>query len=185
MTEILFVCTGNICRSPMAEALLADRLRRLDLPALVRSAGMLGDGVPVPLEALLAAEWVGVDTSGHRSRRLLADDLLEADLILALAREHLRQAVLLVPEVWPRTFTLKEIVRRGTEVGPRAQGEDLADWLARAHAGRERAGLLGSAPCDDVADPIGGTPGEHRATAGEIRELVDDLVGLVWTEHAT
>lgn len=180
MTEILFVCTGNICRSPIAEALLADRLDRLGVPARVRSAGMLGEGVPAPLDAVLAAASLGVDTSGHYSRELAADDLATQDLILAMAREHLRHAVLLAPDVWPRTFTLKELVRRGSEMGPRAPGEELADWIARVHVGRERLGLLGSSLHDDVADPMGGPRAAYEVTAREVCSLVDDLVDLLW-----
>ena len=75
---------------------------------------------------------------GGRSRR--------ADLVLGMSRAHVRHAVVIAPEIWPRAFTLKELLRRGMETGPRRPGEPVADWLARVHEGRERVGLARGLP---------------------------------------
>jgi protein-tyrosine phosphatase len=164
----------------MAEALLTDRLAALGSAATVRSGGMLGDGEPPHREAVTVMAGYGLDIAAHRSRRVTADDLEAADLTLAMARENLRHAVVTAPAVWPRAFTLKELARRGGVVGPRAAGEDLAGWLARAHDGRERAALLGDSPTDDVADPAGGPPDGYAETAAILSGLLDQLVGLCW-----
>jgi protein-tyrosine-phosphatase len=65
-------------------------------------------------------------------------------------------------------------------VGSRADGQALGDWLAAASEGRSRQGLLGAAPADDVADPIGGTPSMFEKTAAEIEDLCRRLIGLLW-----
>jgi protein-tyrosine phosphatase len=178
--EVLVVCTANVCRSPMAEALLRQRLAKAGLDATVRSAGMLAEGEPPRPEVVAALAGYGLDVSGHRSRQMTADDLGRADLILAMARENLRYAVVTAPSIWPQSFTLRELVRRGTLIGPRAPGESLAGWLARVHEGRERAALLGDSPDDDVADPIGGPPHAYTETAAILSDVLDQLVYLCW-----
>jgi low molecular weight protein-tyrosine phosphatase len=164
----------------MAQALLTNRLAALGSAATVRSGGMLGDGEPARPEAITVMAGYGLDIAAHRSRRVTAEDLEAADLTLAMARENLRHAVVTAPAIWPRAFTLKELVRRGDAVGPRAPGQDLADWLARAHDGRERAALLGDSAADDVADPTGGPPGGYAETAAILGGLLDQLAGLCW-----
>ncbi len=164
----------------MAEALLTSRLMALGSAATVRSGGMLGDGEPPRPEAITVMAGYGLDIAAHRSRRVTAEDLEAADLTLAMARENLRHAVVTARAIWPRAFTLKELVRRGEAVGPRAAGQDLAGWLARAHDGRERAALLGDSAADDVADPAGGPQRGYAETAAILSGLLDQLVGLCW-----
>jgi protein-tyrosine phosphatase len=179
MTGVLVLCTANICRSPMAAVLLARDLCARGAVS-VRSAGMIGDGeAPAPLAVSAMADW-GLDISAHRSRRVQGGDLAAADLTLAMARAHLRHAVVTAPDVWPRAFTLKELVRRGEQIGPRPPGTELADWLALAHDGRDRTALLGDSPDDDIADPIGGPPQAFAATAALLSDLAGRLADLCW-----
>jgi protein-tyrosine phosphatase len=178
--EVLVICTANVCRSPMAEALLMQRMSELGSDTTVRSAGMLGDGNPPDPEMLSAMAGYGLDVSAHRSRRVTPEDLERADLTLAMARENLRHAVVTAPSVWPQAFTLRELVRRGTGAGRRSPGESLAGWLARVHEGRERAALLGDSPDDDVADPTGGSHQRYAETAVVLSGLLDRLVDLCW-----
>ncbi len=167
----------------MAEAFLRHRLEDIGVAARVHSAGLLDSGRPAPEEGVAALTAMGLDTSAHRSRRMTAEMAREADLVLCLAREHVREAVLLAPEAWPRTFTLKELIRRGEQAGARSGDQPFDEWLAKLHAGRTRSALLGSSPEDDVADPIGGSSSVYKRTATEIQGLVDRLVRLGW-EHA-
>jgi protein-tyrosine phosphatase len=164
----------------MAAALLSSRLAALGSGATVRSGGMLADGEPPSPEAIAAMAAYGLDIAAHRSRVATVEDLESADLTLAVARENLRHAVVTAPAIWPRAFTLRELVRRGDAVGPRAATESLADWLARAHEGRERAALLGDSAGDDVPDPTGGPPRGYALTAATLSELLDQLAGLCW-----
>jgi len=87
----LFVCSGNICRSPMAEALLRARLERDGLGGRVRvsSAGVLAlEGNPPSAYAVIAMDQRGLDIRAHRSRQLHQRDVHRADLILCMARQH-------------------------------------------------------------------------------------------------
>jgi protein-tyrosine phosphatase len=183
MTEILVLCTANMCRSPMAAALLTARLAAQDAAVSVHSAGITGDGGerPAPLAVAAMADR-GLDISAHRSRPVGPDDLAAADLTLAMARAHLRHAVVLAPDVWPRAFTLKELVRRGEQIGPRPAGPGLASWLTQAHEGRDRRALLGDSADDDVADPIAGPRRAYTQTAELLSHLVDRLAELCWPQ---
>jgi protein-tyrosine phosphatase len=166
----------------MAEALLERRLAGLGSAVSVRSAGLLGDGAPPHPEVVTVMASYGLDVAGHRSRRVTPDDLERADLTIAMAREHLRHAVVAVPAVWPSAFTLRELVRRGAEAGHRSPDESLADWLGRVHEGRQRTALLGDCLDDDVADPIGGPPYGYTETAAVLSQLVNQMVELGWEQ---
>jgi protein-tyrosine phosphatase len=147
---------------------------------VVASAGTLDLGQPSPEEVIAAAAELGADIDDHLSHQFIPDDLAAADLIVGMAREHVREVVLSCPPVWPRTFTLPELVRRGDTVGQRAPQESLGAWLDRVHEGRHHADLLGMSDEDDIPDPIGGTLAEYRTSARLIAGLVDDLVALAW-----
>lgn len=168
----------------MTEALLANRLAGRGVAAPVHSAGMMGQGEPPPPEAVTAMAAYGLDTGSHRSRQVTSTELAHADLVIAMARMHVRHAVVTLPEVWPRVFTLKELVRRGEVIGARSPGEPLAGWLARAHGGRDRQSLLGDHLDDDVPDPIGGPPQAYIDTAVLLDQLVERLVALCWANRS-
>ena len=180
VTEILVLCTANQCRSVMAESLLRHRLGAAGVAASVHSAGTLPDGRPPPAEVLSALAAFGLDAAAHRSCALSAGDLAGSDLVLAMARAHLRYAIVALPGAWPHAFTLKELVRRGQQIGPRRSGEPLAGWLGRAHRGRGRSALLGDSEDDDMADPTGGPPQQYIATAAQLDHLLARLVELAW-----
>jgi len=90
MKQILLVCTGNICRSPLAAALLERALRERAAAGMeVTSAGTgAWDGAPVSEGAYLVGLERGLDLSGHRARLLTRELVDEADLILTMARHH-------------------------------------------------------------------------------------------------
>ena len=165
----------------MAQAMLARELAVRGEQALVTSAGIsAGGSQPVPGEVVQVLAGYGLDVSAHRSSPMTAAGLARADLILALAREHLRHAVVAAPQTWPRAFTLRELARRGAQAGPREAGETLGDWLARAHAGRSRLALLGDGEPDDVADPVGGRLGDYQHAAAQISATVAQVADLGW-----
>ena len=175
------LCTANVCRSPMATAMLARELAARGQHARVTSAGMAADRTaPVPGEVAAVLADYGLDVTGHRSTPVTAADLARADLVLTMAREHLRQAVVLEPLAWPRAFTLRELARRGALAGPRAPGESIAAWLARAHAGRSRMALLGDGEPDDVPDPFGGRLSDYQRAAAQISSAVGEVADLGW-----
>ena len=87
--QVLFVCTGNICRSPLAEALLRRAVEQRGLDVTVGSAGTgAWEGAPASEGAYLVGLEHGLDLSAHRAR-LLSRDLVEmSDLVLTMARHH-------------------------------------------------------------------------------------------------
>ena len=164
----------------MAEALLRAALGERAVDASVSSAGLFRGGVPASPGSIRAMARRGLDLDGHRSRTVTEALLEGADLVLGMARLHIREAVVAVPDVWPRAFTLKELVRRGSAAGPRTPGQPLEAWLATLHEGRRRGDLIGDDPEDDVADPVGGPERLYLATAEELEALVARLVDLTF-----
>ncbi|MGC1511323.1 MAG: hypothetical protein WA797_00195 [Acidimicrobiales bacterium] len=178
--RIVVLCMGNICRSPMAQGMLRALLAERGVPAVVDSAGRLESGRPAARHGVDVLAQRGIDIGGHRSRSSSASILEPAGLVLAMAREHVRDAVSVVPGVWPRAFTLKELVRRGELVGPRRGDETLDAWLEARHEGRERRDLLGESPLDDIADPYGQSRSAFEDLADELDDLTTRLVELLW-----
>src|SRR5947207_11298708 len=89
ITNILLVCTGNICRSPLAASLLERALRERGLEVTVASAGTgAWDGAPASEGAYLVGLERGLDLSGHRARLLTRELVENAHLILTMARHH-------------------------------------------------------------------------------------------------
>lgn len=182
MASILVVCTGNVCRSPIAEGLLRAAFQaRLGADApKVSSAGTMGwTGSGADPKSVEAAAERGVDLSDHRAREMTSRDVDSAILVLGMSSEHARAVVAQEPDAAPRTFTLKELVRL-LEALPPASGGDLAARVAAADELRS-SGFAGNPHDDDVADPLGMPLESFRAVAWELDEwcarLVDGLLG--------
>lgn len=163
----------------MAEVLFARRMAEAGIDARVHSAGLLEGGQSPPPDGREVMASRGLDTSAHRSRRMTEAMLTGPDLIVGMAKEHVREAVLLVPSCWPRAFTLKELVRRGEEAGARSPDQPLSEWVAKVHAGRGRTDMLGASEADDVADPIGRRRSFYQQTAEELDDLTARLAALI------
>jgi len=172
------VCTANQCRSPIAAALLRRTLAGTDVRVL--DAGFGESGHPPTEQALEAADRIDLDLSAHASTTIDPSTIASADLVLVMERRHVRDLVVLHAEAWPKTFTLKEVVRRGEQVGARQRGQPLGDWLAEVHEGRTRTDLIGASAADDVADPTTDRRVDHDGIAGELLDLVDALSALAW-----
>ncbi len=116
----------------MGEALLRRRLDERGIDAVVTSAGLLRGGAPATEAAVEAMAAEGLDISGHRSRQVTPELIAEADLVVAMARQHLIEMTLMAPDAWPRMFQAVDLVRRGEEAGRRPEEQSFADWLALA-----------------------------------------------------
>lgn len=160
---ILTVCTGNVCRSPLAEQLIASGLQ--GLPVVVSSAGtgaLVDEGMPE--QSLRIARGLGVASpESHRARQITADLIREADLVLAMSLRHRRQIVELVPRASRNTFTIREFARIAQGVDPETidalvRDEPAADERMRL-AVEEIGFSRGTVPPaameedDDVIDP--------------------------------
>jgi len=128
MTRLLFVCTGNICRSPMAEGLCRNLLESAG-DFEVASAGVhAARGMPPSPEAVDALREIGIEISDYRSQPI-SDELVEsADYIFAMTREHRRLIELFYPSAADRLFLVREFEGSDTDVpDPIGQGRGVYD----------------------------------------------------------
>jgi glycine hydroxymethyltransferase len=108
MKTILFVCTGNVCRSPMAEGLFRHLVEQ-DGRYRVMSAGVgAAEGQPPSPHAVRALKELGIDISKQRSRMLTAELVQEADYIFGMTHAHVNAVALLFPQALEKTFLLRE-----------------------------------------------------------------------------
>lgn len=118
MFNVLFVCTGNTCRSSMAEILFKEMLKRenLDDKVKVRSSGTsVYISLPASDHAIEAVRELDMDLTGHRSQKLDIDMLREADLILTMTRTHKSHILDIMPDIKGKVFTLIEYATGGEE----------------------------------------------------------------------
>jgi len=119
MKTILFVCTGNICRSPMAAGLLQQRLRkdpeRRDWH--VMSAGTwASEGRPASAYAVAEMADRDIDISAHRSRRVTESLMKQADLVLVMTRNHAEALRVTFPEQADKVYMLSEMVGKTFDI---------------------------------------------------------------------
>lgn len=112
MKNILIVCTGNICRSSMAEGMLKKFLIENNLIDFnVISAGTnVYYSEPATKEAIIAASEIGVDIKNHKSQPITEEIIKNSDLILTMTENHKDKIFRMFPEAKNKTFTLKEYV---------------------------------------------------------------------------
>lgn len=112
MKQILLVCTGNTCRSPMAQSILQQKLdARAEGAFKICSAGIGAmNGAPVSWPALAVIKENGQDLSGHRGRPVDSQMIEEAVLVLTMSRHHSRSLLERFPRAAARIFTLGEYV---------------------------------------------------------------------------
>jgi len=96
-----------------------------------------------------------------------------------MTRSHVREVSLAAPGLFPRTFTLRELVRRALRQGGRGPDESVGDWVARLAEGRRAADLLGSSTDDDVADPYGRPLRAYVEMAATLDTLITPLAAAL------
>lgn len=179
------MCTGNICRSPAVERLLAARTG-----LSVRSVGtqaVVGAPVSPPMAELLAGS--GMATQGFAARQLTEDHLAKPALVLACAREHRSAVVELDPGALGRTFTVRELARLVGGLssdaldavrearGARARLVALVDAVQE---GRAAAALEARDPAlDDLEDPIGRPPHVYAEVYRQINAAVATIARVL------
>lgn len=115
MKTILFVCTANICRSPMAAALMRHHLTEMSLSGevTVKSAGVWAiPGARASEGGSTVLEQRGISLEDHRSQQMTADLLREADIVLVMEEEHRRSLFYMEPKHLRKVFLLSEMVGR-------------------------------------------------------------------------
>lgn len=143
--RILIVCTGNVCRSPMAAGLLRQRLASDGLAGavVVHSAGLWGlDGEAAGAHAVQVMAERGVDISEHRARTLREHDVAAADLILTMEESHRRAIFYILPAALSKVFLLSEMAGEHDDVADpyglpleayRASADELARLISQGY----------------------------------------------------
>lgn len=147
MLSILFICTGNTCRSPMAEALFNSGQQEAGLSFKIKasSAGLAvldGQVVSEPVRQLLAAE--GIDMSGHRARQVNYEIIENADLVLTMTESQLHELNFRFPSAGGKSFLFKSYA-------------SVDDGFS------------------DIEDPFGGGLEKYQAVLEEIKDSVKKL----------
>jgi protein-tyrosine-phosphatase len=194
---VLLVCTGNVCRSPLAEQLGRSVLEGVlgGRAATVRlhSAGTRAvEGSGMHPDSARALQRYGVDAGDFRARQLHETMTAEADLILTMTERHRQEVLERAPRALGRTFTLREAadLLRRVDGGTAPVGDTVPDrvrnWVRQLAAARSRRPVDRA---DDVRDPIGGTFDAHEeaatAIAAALVPVLRQLSALVRGDAAT
>lgn len=154
--RILLVCYGNLCRSPMAEGLLRERLPD-DWEVASAGTNAIGGDPPTGLAREVMLQETGIDIGAQRSAPLTVDEILSATHILAMSGQQAHLAAALVPEARARIRLLG------------AFAPDLHEGASSADPGGAPARAA------EIADPIGGTPEEYLACLRRLERAIDRL----------
>ncbi|SEU13475.1 low molecular weight protein arginine phosphatase [Paenibacillus sp. NFR01] len=191
MLRILFVCTGNTCRSPMAEGLLRKLAKERGLALEVRSAGVSAiSGMSMSRHAAAILRDEGI-TDTIQSSQLTPETVAWADLVLTLTSGHKRHLLQYFPEAVAKTHTLKEFVYNEDSVNGDIRELDslYADAELRLALGGEPdpadmqriIEIRQRIPSFDITDPFGGTREDYELTAAEIRTALYSLLDKLET----
>ena len=123
--NVLFVCTGNTCRSPMAAALFNKIAVERNLDVRIESAGLFAhDGDPASTEAIIAMKKYGIDLLGHHAQTINTELLEKSNLILTMTAAH---KMVIEPSAQGKTYTLCEYAGMDGDI-PDPYGGDVAEY---------------------------------------------------------
>ena len=149
MKTFLFICTGNVCRSPLAEGIFRHAMKgRNDIRVVSAGIGAV-DGQPPSHYSVLAARELGIDITRQRSRQLTAELVQEADFIFGMTHSHVDTIFLLYPEAAEKTFLLREF-------------DDTLDVFEK-----------------DISDPIGGSYNVYLNCRDQIEQGIASILRFV------
>src|SRR5215467_13269717 len=149
MKTVLFVCTGNVCRSPMAEGIFRYAVQgRGQFRVLSAGLGAM-EGQPPSPYAVQAVRELGIDISGQRSRMLTPDLVQQADYIFGMTHNHIDTVALLYPQAAEKTFLLREF-------------DETLDQFEK-----------------DISDPIGGSYDVYVTCRDQIEQGIASLIRFV------
>lgn len=168
--RVLFVCTGNVCRSPMAEGFLRHEAARRGLDLEVRSTGTHAwHGRAATFDGRRIMSELGVPIDDHRTIELDRSLVDWADLVIGLSTEHVRDVRRAYPDAGPRAFTLKGFCELLPSLPPY---RDTESWLEAAASQQAQADSVDD---PDVDDPFGERRTAYQRVATEIQGLIERL----------
>lgn len=147
MKKIMFICTGNICRSAMAEGILKKYIKEANLEAEVYSCGIYAeDGDKATDYAIEAAEEYGVDIKKHKATGIRNSNIEEMDIILCATISHKQMVIQMYPSLKEKIMTMKEY----------AYGKDVTD--------------------PNVSDPWGYDIVTYRKCASQLNDICEKII---------
>lgn len=154
--NVLFVCTGNTCRSPIAEKILKKIAEDANIEIDVKSTGIAAiEGHTASKNARTVMKEYGTEV-GHQTKRISKGLLLWADLVLTMTMHHKKILIEQEPRLSDKIHTLKEYIASQSEI----KNEQLLPSL-------------------DVDDPFGGDLNRYRKTADEIEDSIKILIKML------
>ncbi len=176
--SILCICTGNVCRSPAAERLLASALGPSVTVSSAGTYALIGQPFSPPMDQLVLEG--GADPDEFAARQLSETHLRQADLVLGMTREHRAAAVDLVPAIVRRSFTLREYARLLGRIDPDLLPAGSPADRARASLPLAAAQRRQSGPAeDDVADPYGQADAAYARAFADIEQAVRSIAAVL------
>jgi len=155
MKTILFVCTGNTCRSPMAVGILRDAIGNRHKIKII-SAGVIGmKGLPANSNAVKAMKEIGIDISGHRSQPLTKKLVDEAEKVFVMTQIHKLEVINLLEKSRKEIYLIGELNRKQV-----LKNKDI-----------------------DISDPIGRGIEAYRNCRDQIRQCVPGIIGKIFEKR--
>src|SRR2546421_5873302 len=149
MKTVLFVCTGNVCRSPMAEGIFRQAVQGRGNYRVISAGLGAMEGQPPSAHAVEAVKELGIDISGQRSRMLSPELVAQADYIFGMTHSHVDTVMLLYPHAAEKTFLLREF-------------DETLDLFEK-----------------DISDPIGGSYESYPNFRHQIEQGISSLLRVL------
>jgi protein-tyrosine-phosphatase len=147
--RLMFVCTGNTCRSPMAAHLAREKLSRRgrpDIEVVSRGLAVAAPGQGMNRAAKETLEALGVDAEGHRAQPLSASDIAGTSLILTMTEAQAREVLGRYPEAKGKVFSLAEYAQRGGDIADPYGGDEAAYKAAATEIGDALDAMVARVP---------------------------------------